>query len=110
MIELFRHELLALAHAIAGVSNDHNTHVILRRIEEAEKTILMKATELEGQLNTLKAQVDKSKTEVLKRIADLEDALVNTDLPASAVTALDALKASVQAVDDINPDAPAGTP
>ena len=110
MIENLRHELLELAHAIAGVANDHNTHVILRRIEEAERKILMKTNELEGQLNTLKAQVDKSKTEVLKRIADLEGALANTDLPDAAVTALDALKASVQSVDDINPDAPAGTP
>lgn len=110
MIEQFRHELLALAHAIAGVSNDHNTHVILRRIEEAEKKILMKATELSTQLTNLTAQVNKVKAEVLKRITDLEAALSNVDLPEEAVIALDGLKTALQAVDDINPDAPAGTP
>lgn len=65
-------------------------------------------TELAQGLEALQAQTDKARAEVLGKIADLEAALGNADSVSPEVqAAFDALKGSVQAVDDIVPDAPA---
>jgi hypothetical protein len=71
---------------------------------------MAKVNELAAQLTVVKEQVTKAKNEVIKRIADLEAALANVDLPPDAEAALTALKAEVQAVDDLNPDAPPPPP
>lgn len=72
-----------------------------------ETKIMAKLEELAGIVNGLKDQVTKSKIEIIGRIAALEEALKNVELPAGATAALEALKTEVQAVDDLNPDAPA---
>lgn len=67
---------------------------------------MAKLEELAGIVTGLKEQVTKAKIEIIGRIAALEEALKNVELPAEATAALDALKTEVQAVDDINPDVP----
>jgi chromosome segregation ATPase len=71
--------------------------------------LMAKLNELAAQLVALNDQVNKARTEVLAKLLDLEAQLSNVDLPAEAQAALDALKASVQAVDDVVPDAPAAS-
>lgn len=75
---------------------------ILNKLEELKMDI----SEVAAAVDAITTQVVKAKDEITTRIAELEAALGNTALPAEAVTALDNLKAAVQAVDDINPDAP----
>lgn len=62
--------------------------------------IMAKLSELAAKVTAVADQVDKVKTEVQK----LKDSLADVDLPPEAQAALDRLAASVQAVDDINPD------
>jgi uncharacterized protein YlxW (UPF0749 family) len=70
-----------------------------------EKTMATQA-ELAQQLRDILAQNEKARTEILKRIADLEAALENAGSTTPEVDdALAALKASVQTDDDLNPDA-----
>lgn len=64
--------------------------------------ILMKVSQLAGVLTALTTEVDKIKTEV----EALKSSLSDVELPAEAQTALDNLTTHVQAVDDLNPDAP----
>ena len=66
---------------------------------------MAKLNELVGIVNEITAQVIKSKDEVVAKIAELEAALVNVELPAEATAALNALKTSVQEIDNLNPDA-----
>jgi hypothetical protein len=71
----------------------------------------MNQAELVAQLDALKAQVDKSKAEIVAKVADLEAELANAGQVSPEVEArLNALKSAVQAVDDLNPDAPASEP
>ncbi len=67
-----------------------------------ERKMAMTKDELVVELGKVKDQVDKSKAELVGKIADLEATLNN--VTPETVAALDALKASVQAVDDITPD------
>lgn len=71
---------------------------------------MAKLSDLEAQLTAINSQIDKATTEITTEIANLEAQLTNVDLPAGAQAALDSLKAKVQALDDLNPDAPAPTP
>lgn len=60
------------------------------------------------QLRDILAQNEKARTEVLTRIQELENALANAGATTPEVDeAMAALRASVQADDDLNPDAPA---
>jgi chromosome segregation ATPase len=65
--------------------------------------------ELEAQLAALNTQLEKATTEIKTEIGNLETQLGNVEIPAGAQAALDSLKAKVQALDDLNPDAPAPT-
>lgn len=65
---------------------------------------MAKISELTAIVAGLNSQVLKAKQEVVDRIAALEAALADVEIPADAQAALDELKSSVQAVDDINPD------
>jgi hypothetical protein len=65
----------------------------------------MKLDEVAGVMQGISDQLAKAKTEILGKIADLEAALTNVELPADATTAIDALKVGAQALDDIVPDA-----
>jgi hypothetical protein len=71
---------------------------------KATNTIMAKLSTLAASVAALTAQVQKSKDEIVAKIAALENALADVDLPADAETALEELKGAVQAVDDINPD------
>ena len=63
--------------------------------------------EVAQELRDIKAQNDKSRTEVLQKIADLEAAIANAGNSTPEVDeALAALKASVQTDDDIVADPP----
>lgn len=63
-------------------------------------------SELAQQLADVKAQVEKSRTEIVGKIQQLEDALEDAgNVSPEVENALSELKASVQAVDDIVPDA-----
>lgn len=65
----------------------------------------MTQEELAQALNDVAAQVDKVKTEITNKIADLEAAIATAGTTTPAVdAALTALKASVQTADDIVPD------
>jgi hypothetical protein len=74
-------------------------------LEKSTQTIMAKISELSAIVAGLTAQVNKAKVEIVERIAALESALQDVELPSDAENALAELKASVQAVDDINPDA-----
>lgn len=75
------------------------------------ETLMTQLHELGAQLNALAAQLAKAQAEILGKIAELETQLTQTgDLPDDIQEALDALKAHVQALDDVVPDVPAPTP
>lgn len=76
-------------------------------IHTFQENVMASQAELAANLTALKDQVVKSRTEVLKKIADLEEALANGGGTTPEVdAALAALRAEVQASDDIVPDAP----
>jgi chromosome segregation ATPase len=71
------------------------------------KLIKMEQSELAAQLTALQTQTEKAKAEIISKIADLEGALdAADDVTPEVQAAFDALKASVQGVDDIVADAP----
>lgn len=66
----------------------------------------MDQVELAAQLAALTEKQTKANAEIVSKIADLENALANGGpVTVEVQTALDALKATVQASDDIVPDA-----
>lgn len=71
----------------------------------SQEEIVMKLNELSAVVTALSGQVEKVKTEVLTRIADLEAALSDVTLPPEAEAAIEALRVGVQGLDDLNPDA-----
>jgi len=66
--------------------------------------ILMKVSELTAAVVGLSAQLTKAQGEILGKIAALETALVDVELPDEAVTALEGLRVGAQSLDDIVPD------
>lgn len=71
------------------------------------KIIIMKLSELQGKLDALNTQLDKSTAEIVAEVQTLKDSLGGVELPADAQASLDRLATKVQALDDLNPDAPA---
>lgn len=70
-------------------------------LERTKQTIMAKLSELAGILTAVKDQAVRAKDEILKKIADLETALGDAEIPAEATAALEALKSEVQGIDDI---------
>jgi hypothetical protein len=66
--------------------------------------ILMKVSEVSVAVAGLAAQLVKIEGEILGKINALELALSDADLTDEAVEAFNALRANVQALDDIVPD------
>ena len=64
----------------------------------------MKVSELSVAIAALSTQLTKVQGEILGKIAALEAALVDVELPEDAVTALDGLRVGVQSLDDVVPD------
>lgn len=76
---------------------------VLDKLEE----VLMNQQELANELRAVKDQNEKARAEIVAKIADLEAALNDAGNTTPEVDeALAALKASVQADDDLHPDAP----
>lgn len=95
------------------VSLGRSAHEALSQsLVSMETRIMSKLNELTGALSAVNEQLSKAKTEIVARIDTLERALTATDLdlPEEVVAALVDLKATAQALDDLNPDpAPAPT-
>lgn len=82
-----------------------NDEPLLRELLQKVDHIMATQAELAAQLTAVKDQVVKSRTEVLKKIADLETALANAGSTTPEVdAALAALKTEVQTSDDVIPD------
>ena len=81
---------------------------VLDAIEALRKDI-MKLSELAAELAASNAQITKGLAEVVARIAALEAALGDADIPQAAQDELAALKAAAQRLDDVVPDAPVPT-
>jgi hypothetical protein len=71
--------------------------------------LIMKTSELQGALDTLKAQLAKATKEIVDEIANLKTQIGDADLPQGAVDSLANLQTLAQALDDLNPDPPATT-
>lgn len=70
------------------------------------KRIAMNMQELLTELGSMKTQADKARAEIVAKIAALEEAIGNAGNTTPEVdAALIALRESVQAADDIVPDA-----
>lgn len=82
----------------------------IRKIHSNQKKIMATQAEIAQQLATLTVQITKIGTETsttLQKVADLEAALGNQEgVTPELQEAFDALKLSVQNVDDLIPDAP----
>lgn len=98
------------------IEQDLNTSkVTLATKEDVQKTeinIMAKVSSLAGQLQAIAAQAEKGKAEVVAAVAtaqakieELTAALADADLTAEQQSALDAVAAAVQGIDDLNPDA-----
>jgi len=64
----------------------------------------MKLSELTTAVAGVSAQLVKVRDEILAKIAALEAALADVELPEDAVAAFNALRNNVQVLDDIMPD------
>jgi len=65
----------------------------------------MKLSELPAAIAGVSAQLTKAQDEILAKIAAMEDALIDVELPEEAIVAINALRTDAQALDDIVPDA-----
>jgi len=69
-----------------------------------QEELLMKLSELTTAVAGVSAQLVKVRDEILAKIAALEAALVDVDVPVEAADAIDALRVQTQVLDDIVPD------
>ena len=80
-------------------------------ITHLEKEILMKLSDILQQNESIKSQLNKAEVEIVKRVGDLQAAIDNltanmadVELTPEQVASFDAVKASAQALDDLNED------
>jgi len=64
----------------------------------------MKLSELPAAVAGVSAQLTKAQDEILAKIAALEAALVDVELPVEAINAINSLRGQAQVLDDIVPD------
>jgi len=84
-----------------GSNSDKLNQIILKLNQMA-----LSQSQLAAELTAIKDQNEKARTEILAKIAALEEALANAGNTTPEVdAALADLKASVQTDDDLNPDA-----
>jgi seryl-tRNA synthetase len=85
------------------VEYENQLNLIIKKLEKMGKT----QAEIAQELRDMKAQNEKARQENLAALAKLEDAVANAGNSTPEVDeALADLKASIQADDDQNPDAP----
>ncbi len=77
-----------------------------RELRQMHKETMMKLSEAIALLTSVDAQMEKAKTEILQKIADLEASLADVELPPEAQAIVNDLRVKAQALDDIVPDAP----
>lgn len=114
MIELLRIilDLVLSILVIVWMMHDKKLATLLLGMKDLLYTIFsqlnhiqMDQQQLAAELAALKAQSEKSKTEIINKIDTLEDAIVNAGQVSPEVQeALANLKTAVQGVDDIVPD------
>ena len=72
-----------------------------QQIEDIE----MELAELAATINNVNEQLGKATEEIVTKIIELEDALLQSnEMSAEVEAAVSSLKASAQALDDLNPD------
>jgi hypothetical protein len=77
------------------------------KLLERLDSIMTTQAELQSQIETLTAQAEKAKGEILDKLVELQAAIDEADeVDPGVLAAFDGLKAVVQGVDDIVPDAP----
>ena len=64
----------------------------------------MKLSELTTAIAGVSAQLTKAQDEIIAKIAALEAALVDVELPVEAIDAINSLRGQAQVLDDIVPD------
>lgn len=85
--------------------DNEKTLLLLQGLSNQLKELIMKTSEIKAFVEGIQSQVEKAKVEITNKIAALEEAINNGgEVPQEVVDALDALKTSVQGVDDIVPD------
>lgn len=82
----------------------------LEEIQDNQKKIMATQQEEAARIAAFTVQVRKAIDEILKRIADLQEAVNNAPASEELTAAVAALGVAVQAADDIVPDAPPPTP
>jgi hypothetical protein len=109
-----------VSNAPAGLRVDIFHHIVLDSkladaIQELREIMVTK-TEFVTQLGALQAQLEKSKAEEIAaisalttQVATLQAAIdaAGSDVPPEIITAFQGVQAASQALDDLNPDAPA---
>ena len=78
----------------------------IKELGKEVKNMSTKLSELAAAIVAVNNGLDKAKTEILAKIAELEDSLQDVEIPAEAQAAIDDLRVKAQALDDIVPDAP----
>jgi hypothetical protein len=80
-------------------------------ITHLEKEIIVKLSEILQQNESIKSQLNKAEVEIIKRVGDLQTTidelaqqLADVELTPEQVASFDAVKASAQALDDLNAD------
>ena len=87
-----------------------DVNALLIRHELKLGDIMTQVNDLAAKIEAVNAQLEKAKNEIINHINALQDALANVELPADAEVALNNLMGAAQALDDLNPDAPAPEP
>jgi hypothetical protein len=107
-------ELSATLKLLVTFLQANATSILLTRLNEMEKNIVITQTELATGLRTITAQQGKIATEqasksdaLLKEIADLKKVIDDGAVAADLESAFNDVKAAAQALDDVIPDPPA---
>lgn len=84
----------------------HSFQELKESIHSLKELFTMNQAELAQTLSDLKTQADKTKAEIVQKVADLEAAIAAGGVTTPEVdAAVEALKGSIQGLDDLNPDA-----
>lgn len=97
--------LSSLFSTLFGCDLNDEFQLLNKQINLNYNTVMAKLSDLVQTLTDVKTELDKAKGEIVAKIDDLVSQLQNVELSPEATAALDALKGSAQALDDIVPDA-----
>lgn len=80
--------------------------MVVKRQELLLGELMTQINDMAAEMGAISAQLEKARGEIVAQVATLEASLQNVALPADAEAALANLKATAQALDDLNPDQP----